>query len=330
MELPQMATPRDVLSPDALAMLQTIAQSGSFAAAARAINVVPSALTYRVRQMEEALDVLLFDRSSRQARLTEAGAELLREGARLLNDIDAIANRVKRVATGWEPQFTIAVDAVVNVSTVMELCDAFFSMKPPTRLRLRAETLSGTLEALTSGRADLALGVVMAGSTTVNLHREPLGRIGYVFAVAPHHPLARAAEPLHDELIRQHRAVAIADSIREGSGLTIGLLAGQDVFTVSSLADKVDAQIRGMGAGFLPTCLAQPYIDAGRLVAKRVGRPEHHVDLSYAWRKTGRPSERRALQWWLSQLQSPVTRAALLAERPPRPASPKLALVRGK
>lgn len=57
--------------------------------------------------------MLLFDRSSRQAKLTAAGAELLREGARVLNEIDAIANRVKRVATGWESQFTIAVDKVL-------------------------------------------------------------------------------------------------------------------------------------------------------------------------------------------------------------------------
>jgi molybdate transport repressor ModE-like protein len=105
-----MQTARDVLTPDALAMLQAIASAGSFAAAARAMGMVPSALTYRVRQIEDALDVLLYDRSSRQARLTPAGAELLREGNRLLGEIDAVANRVKRVATGWESQLTIAVD----------------------------------------------------------------------------------------------------------------------------------------------------------------------------------------------------------------------------
>jgi DNA-binding transcriptional LysR family regulator len=310
-----MPTPRDVLTPDALAMLQTIARTGSFAAAARASNLVPSALTYRVRQMEDALDVLLFDRSSRQARLTEAGAELLREGARLLTDIDAIANRVKRVATGWEPQFTIAVDSVINGATVMELCDAFFSLKPPTRVRLRAETLSGTLEALTSGQADLALGVVIVAHATAGLHREPLGSVRFVFAVAPHHPLARAPEPLSDDVIRQYRAVAVADSTQHGSGLSIGLLAGQDVFTVTGMPNKLDAQIRGLGAGFLPTCLAQPYIDTGRLVVKRVERPGQQVQVSYAWRKSGRPSHGRALQWWLAQMQSPVTRAALLGER---------------
>src|SRR5665811_2137877 len=119
-----MPTARDALTPDALAMLQTIAATGSFAAAARSLGVVPSALTYRVRQIEDALDVLLFDRSSRQARLTEAGAELLREGARLLAEIDAVANRVKRVATGWEPQFTIAVDSIISKACLLYTSDA--------------------------------------------------------------------------------------------------------------------------------------------------------------------------------------------------------------
>ena len=310
-----MPTPRDVLTPDSLLMLQTIAHAGSFAAAARASNRVPSALPYRVRQMEDALDVLLFDRSSRQARLTEAGAELLREGVRLLADIDAVANRVKRVATGWEPEFTLAVDTVINRSTVMELCEVFFALNPPTRLKLRDETLAGTLEALVSGQADLALGVLMDTSTTVGLHKEPLGIVRFVFAVAPHHPLAHADEPLSDELIRQHRGVAVADSNQRGGGLSIGLLAGQDVFTVASMPAKLDAQIRGLGAGFLPTCLAQPHIDSGRLVAKRVERTERQNLLSYAWRKNRMSGRGRALQWWLAQLQSPVTRTALLGER---------------
>lgn len=310
-----MPTPRDVLTPGALAMLQVIANTGSFAAAARDSNMVPSALTYRVRQIEDALDVLLFDRSSRQARLTEAGAELLREGAILLSEIDAVTSRVKRVATGWEPEFTIAVDSIIDRTTVMDLCATFFSFNPPTRLKLRAETLSGTLEALTSGQADLALGVVMDSNTTTGLLREPLGTVSFVFAVAPHHPLAQVAEPLSDAMIRQHRAVAIADSVQHGMSLSIGLQTGQDVFTVADMPTKLDAQLRGLGVGFLPTCLAQAYIDTGRLVVKKVDRAEQQIQSSYAWRKSNRAVQGRALQWWLDQLKTPVTRSALLGER---------------
>ena len=43
------------LTPDALVMMDTIARSGSFAAAARELGKVPSALTYSVRQLEDCL-----------------------------------------------------------------------------------------------------------------------------------------------------------------------------------------------------------------------------------------------------------------------------------
>jgi len=307
-----MQTARDVLTPDSLAMLQAIDAAGSFAAAARAMGMVPSALTYRVRQIEDALDVLLYDRSSRQARLTEAGAELLRESARLLHDIDAVANRVKRVATGWEPQITIAVDTIISKATVMELCDSFFALVPPTRIRLRDETLSGTLEALTSGQADLAIGVGANASNTADVHTKPLGNVSFVFAVAPHHPLAHAPEPLGDALIQQHRAVAVADSVQRGGGLTFGLLDGQDVFTVGSMQAKLDAQLRGLGGGNVPRCMADPFIESGRLVVKKTERAQRQAPIYYAWRGGKASTQGRALQWWLKQLESPATRAALL------------------
>ncbi len=306
-----MQTARDALTPDALSMLQTIATTGSFAAAARQLKLVPSALTYRVRQIEDALDVLLFDRRSRQARLTEAGTELLREAARLLDEVDAIANRVKRVATGWEPQLTIAVDSIISKTTVLELCESFFALNPPTRIRLREETLSGTLACLTSGQADLALGVAESG-TNAGIHSKPLGDVSFVYAVAPHHPLASAPEPLKDESVRQHRAVAVADTIARGSGLTVGLLGGQDVFTVATMTDKLDAQLRGLGSGFVPECMARAYIETGRLVVKQMERPQRIVRVNYAWRSLTKADQGRALAWWLAQLESPTTRAALL------------------
>ena len=306
-----MQTPRDVLTPDALGMLQTIAQAGSFAAAARALGLVPSALTYRVRQIEDALDVLLFDRSARQARPTEAGAELLREGARLLTEIDAVANRVKRVATGWEPQFTIAADGLIERHTMLELMEAFFALDPPTRLKLREEILTGTLSALTSGQADIALGVSMDPGSTTGLQFKPLGAMPFIYVVAPHHPLASVPEPLSDEQLRAHRAIAVADSIQHGGGMTVGLLPGQDVLTVPTMQIKLDATLRGIGGGFLPKPMIQPFVDTGRLVARRVARPQREFIVGYAWR-TGVGMPGRALQWWLEQLESAPTRSALL------------------
>ncbi|MFM1906567.1 MAG: hypothetical protein RLZZ591_244 [Pseudomonadota bacterium] len=310
-----MQNSRDALTPDALAMLQAVAETGSFAAAARQLGVVPSALTYRVRQIEDALDVLLFDRSSRQAKATPAGLELLREGARLLGEIDAVANRVKRVATGWESQLTVAVDSIIAPNTIMELCEGFYALSPPTRIKLRDEVLSGTLQALSTGQADLAIGVALEPSSSAGVQGDTLGMVRFVFAVAPHHPLAHAPEPLSDATIGQHRAVAVADTIQRGNGLSFGLLGGQDVFTVASMQAKLDAQLRGLGVGFLPESMARRHIEVGHLVVKQVSRPERRVQVSYAWRSASAQGQGRALQWWLQQLQSPATRSALLQHR---------------
>jgi DNA-binding transcriptional LysR family regulator len=278
------------------------------AAAARELNLVPSAVTYRIRQVEDALDVLLFDRSSRQAKLTVAGKELLRVGNRLLAELEQLANRVKRVATGWEPQLTLSVDSIISRGTIMELCEAFFALNPPTRLKLREEALSGTLQTLTAGQADLAIGVALEPGSNQDLQSKVLGNIKFVYVVAPHHPLANAMEPITDRMMLAHRVVAVADSVQRGSGVTIGLLGGQDVFTVPGMLAKLDAQMRGLGAGFLPEYIARPYINAGRLVEKKVSQKPRVVRVSYAWRAT----DGKALQWWLKQLDSPKTRSALL------------------
>jgi len=301
----------NILTPDNLRLLQTIATHGSFAAAARSLDLAPSGLTWRVRQIEEALDVLLFDRGSRRAVPTQAGRELLRESERLLADMDAVAQRVRRVATGWEPQLTLCVDGAIARTTLLELVEAFYALDIPTRLTVREDTLTGTLERLTQGQADLAIGVAIEAPPLVNLRTAPLGDLRFVFAVEPHHPLASAAEPIADALLARHRMIAVADSARQHPA-TIGLLPGQEVLTVDSLATKVRAQLRGLGAGYLPEPMARPYLDAGLLVARQVSRVARTTRLSYAWCDFGKRTRGRALQWWLTQLQSPVTRRALL------------------
>jgi DNA-binding transcriptional LysR family regulator len=176
------------------------------------------------------------------------------------------------------------------------------------------------LAALTSGQADLALGVSDLFSNNAGLRFAPLGEVAFVFAVAPHHPLAHIKQPLSDRQIQAHRAVAVADSVPQGLGLTVGLLAGQDVFTVPSMQAKLDAQLRGLGSGFLPASLAKPFIDQGLLCVCEVMQPVRLATLSYAWRENPSPKGQvlgdKALQWWLQQLSHLKTRKALLRQTP--------------
>jgi len=335
---PAMPDARNALTPEALTMMEAIATSGSFAAAARHLGKVPSALTYNVRQLEDALDVLLFDRRSRQATLTAAGQELLDEGRRLLEEMDAVANRVKRVATGWETQLSIAVDDVISRSTMLDLCADFYCAtvptsrrgrspvttigppsSPPTRLRVRTEVLAGTLEALVTGQADLAIGIATDRDLPSGLAIKELGPMEFVFAIAPQHALATTAEPIADGELIRHRAVAVADSAHRMTPITVNLLPGQDVLTVSDMKAKIDALLRNIGCGFVPEPMVREHVAAGRLLLKTVQRRRLSGRLGYAWRAPGgSPGSTRkaplglALRWWLERLETPETRRALL------------------
>jgi DNA-binding transcriptional LysR family regulator len=290
------------LSLDALLVLDAIDRKGSFAAAADELHRVPSAITYTVQKLEEDLDVLLFDRRGHRAKLTAAGRELLDEGRHLLRAVGELESRVKRVATGWEAELRIAYDDVIPVGGLLGMVEAFYATPCPTRVRLAMEVLGGCWDALTSDRADLAVGASGESPAGGGYSVREMGVVEWVFAVSPRHPLASAPEPLKAEEILKHRAVAAADSARNLPPRTLGLLGGQETLTVPHVRAKLKAQVMGLGVGNLPRYLAEPEAKAGRLVMKRTEEPRQEAPLYLAWRTAHKG---KALQWFLKKLQEP-------------------------
>lgn len=287
------------LSLDALLVIDAIDRKGSFAAAAHELHRVPSAITYTVQKLEEDLDVSLFDRRGHRAKLTAAGYELLNEGRHLLRAAGDLEARVKRVATGWEAELRIACDGIIPTRAMLELALDFHAQSTATRLRFATEVLGGCWDALVSGRADLVVGVSGEGPAGGGYQTRRLGEIEWVFAVAPTHPLASAAEPLTRTDILAHRAIVVADSSRNLPPRTTGLLSGQDTLTISDAAAKLQAQAMGLGVGYLPHCLATDAVTRGELVIRRTEEPKVSQMLSLAWRTAHRG---KALKWFVEQL----------------------------
>lgn len=287
---------------DALVALETIARRGSFAAAAEELHCAPSSVTYAIQKLEVSLGVALFDRRGHRSQLTPAGETLLREGRALLTVADGVARNVKRVATGWEAELRIAVGDVVPYAKILDLCETFYHIAPDTRLRLSTEVLGGSWDALVSGRADLVIGAPGDGPPGGGYALQPFGEVEFVFVVAPHHPLAKETEPLSNDVIRRHRAIAAADSSRGLPPRTVGLLPGQNVLTVPDLGVKREAQIKGLGVGHLPKHLIHDDIESGRLVVKITeDGMSRCYGVCYAWRSNHRG---KALAWFKEQLNT--------------------------
>lgn len=85
-----------------------VAESGSFAAAARQIGVAKSVISTRVQQLEEHLEVSLFHRSSRAVKLSEFGASYYSECHDLIGRMQALSQRSRDTTTALTGTLRIA------------------------------------------------------------------------------------------------------------------------------------------------------------------------------------------------------------------------------
>ncbi|TFW24315.1 LysR family transcriptional regulator [Duganella callida] len=303
------------LSLEALQIVDAIDRRGSFSAAGKELHRVPSTISYTVSKLEDDLGVQVFERNGPRVGLTAAGAELLKEGRYLLKAAQDLEHRVRRVASGWETELAVGMDSMFSPCVFHDDVTAFYEVAQQTRLRIVQEALSGTWEALLERRADLLVGVAGDGPAGGGYVSEPIGKVDFVFAVAPGHPLAAVEGKLGRNHLQHYRAISVADSARQMAPRTVGLLLGQDTLTVPDMKTKYLYQLAGLGFGFLPEPCARAAIAAGTLVEKAVDEPKPAETFYLAWRSGENGA---ALNWWIKRMQQPGLFERLLSHLPHR------------
>jgi len=284
---------------DGLRVLDAIERRGSFAAAASELFRVTSALTYSVQKLEADLGVALFERRGKKSQLTAAGRSLLDDGRKLLQAAEAMENRARRIATGWEAELRISLDTLLPISALTATLKQFDEIECGTELRICEEVFGGSWDALATGRCDLAIGAAGEGPSGGGYRSHPLLAIEMAFAVAPGHALAALPGPLREADIERYRAVVIADSSRQLLPRTSNVLDAQPRLVVPDLAAKCDMQIAGLGVGTLPRLLAETLQEQGLLKILALEVPPPPISMSIAWRADNKG---KALAWFVKTL----------------------------
>src|SRR3569623_1558207 len=274
-----------MVTPDELALLEAIRESGSLSRAAARLGKAPSTISHAARQLEERYDALLFDRRRYRLQLTPAGQLLAEEALRLSEDVSRLAQRVKQVAGGWEDRLHIVTDELIEFENVASVIRAFDTLGSGVRLRITHEVLGGTWEALREGRADLIIGATNEPPAIPSLRWIELGTMEWVFAMSPRHPLAKTKGPLDREMILRHRAIVVADSARRTADIRgYGVQSGQATLAVPSMRAKAHAQREALGIGWLPKARVSSLIAKGELVVKETIEQREPNTLYAAWR----------------------------------------------
>lgn len=145
-----------------------VSRLGSFTRAATALNLTQPTLTVQIRRLEEALDIRLFDRTTRSVALTRVGASLLPVFERMVGDLDAAIDETKEVTAMTRGVVRIAALPSVAAAILPQAIDTFRVRHPGASFVVRDVVASRVVELVRDGTVDLGItGGDLAGADLV-------------------------------------------------------------------------------------------------------------------------------------------------------------------
>jgi LysR family transcriptional regulator (chromosome initiation inhibitor) len=298
-----------MLDYSALAALAAVIREGSFERAARTLHVTPSAISQRIRALEERVGCALVVREQ-PCRATETGRRLCQhvDRVRLLEqELEGAVPELAPEGIARVP-LSVAVNAD-SLATWFAPAVAAFAAKAPVLMEISVDDQDYTAEWLRSGTVLAA--VTGTSRPAPGCNSQPLGAMRYLAAASPTfmtrhfgdgvgaNNLARAPSLVFntkDELQAQwarhlcHRHVELPRH------------------TVPSTQAFVTATVAGMGWGLHPQSLIEPFLADGSLVELV---PQAPMDIPLYWQQA------RATSALLDRLTKQVLAAARDALLPP-------------
>ncbi|MCA9523070.1 MAG: LysR family transcriptional regulator [Myxococcales bacterium] len=248
---------------DQLTVFLTVAEQGSFSAAARSLRRAQSAVSYAIANLERLLEVELFDRAGRTPRLTDAGRSLLADARTVVSQVELLSARAKGIAGGIEPELALVVDMMFPTSILTLALRAFLEEFPTVSLRLYTEGLGAVSQHVLTGTCSLGISGPMLTSSP-KLARVPLLQIQMRTVVASTHPLATHDAPIGTADLRDQIQIVLTDRSPLTAGVDAGVLANR-TWRVADLHTKHALLVEGFGWGNMPLHLVAEDLQAGRL-----------------------------------------------------------------
>jgi DNA-binding transcriptional LysR family regulator len=291
----------DAVTLDQLRTFIAAAEEGSFSAAGRKLRRAQSVVSQTLLNLEAQLGVILFDRSERYPKLTEAGVALLAEARGVADQMDGFKARARSMKEGLEPELSVAIDVMYPMEVLTRAaghCREFF---PNTPLRVYVEALGGVIRPVMDGVC--RIGVV--GSLPVipdELASEPLIDLPLVTVVAPSHPLARLKGAISSKHFEKQVQLILTDRTSLSEGRTFGVLSPL-TWRLADLGAKHAFLSAGLGWGHMPLPMVRKDLDAGTLVKIRIeGLPrDAFLPMHVVYRKDALPGP--AGRAFISQLR---------------------------
>ncbi len=271
-------------------LFAVLAEERHFGRAALRLHISQPALSYQILRLEEELGLSLLERSTRKVELTAAG-EALRDGVQtLLDDTEALTDRVKRIARGDIGVVRIGCVASALQGFIPSVVRSARERHPDVQFILSEKKTGAQLDDLVSGRLDVGLvhrpSRVPAGIELVELFSQPVG-----LAIPDNHPGA-VAPVVHLRALAAESFVLFPRALEPDTYdlfVDACVSAGfapkitQEAENIQTLLALVAA---GLGIAFIPESVMDGSPHPGVAFSRVIPAPE--ITTAIAW-----PAERR-------------------------------------
>src|SRR5688572_2414589 len=165
----------------------TVARLGSFTKAASALHTTQPALSVQIGQLEDALRLRLFDRTTRTVAITSVGRELLPRAERTLAELAALVDSAAGLGSKSVGRVTVAALPSVASSLLPEAIAKFATQFPGVQVMLKDALGVEITDLVRNDQVDF--GISGEAATDAALQFTVLGSDEMVAVTLPDHPL---------------------------------------------------------------------------------------------------------------------------------------------
>ncbi len=247
-------------------MFVKVVETGSFTAAAQALDIPKATLSRKVKQLEQRLGAHLLKRTTRRIGLTEAGAVYYERSAaiaRQLQDAESAVSQLSNSPRGW---LRFTAPYTLGCDCISPLLPEFMERYPDVRVEMY---LTNERLSLVSSNMDLALRIGDLPDSTLSARR--LASMGMCLYASPDY-LDRHGEPAGPDDLGSHRVLAF-DVHRHNGRYTWPLAAGGEtvevavspVLVANDPPSLFNAVLAGVGIGLISDSFGNTAVEQGRL-----------------------------------------------------------------
>ncbi len=285
-----------------------VAHWKSFTKAAQALYITQPTISKMIKNLEEELGVILFDRIGKRIELTDAGAVLLTQAQHIVKSFDDMTSHLDELMKVKRGRIRIGLPPMVGSNFFPRVIGKFREEYPGITLQL-FEDGSKKVESEV-GAGELDIGVILLPTNDELFESFSFVKQRLMLVVHPSHPLAESKEASlidlkDDSFLLFHEDFALHDRIIEECE-RLGFIP--DVVYKSSQWDFISEMVAAnLGIALLPEAICRE-LDSKRLRTIPLTNPMIPWHLAMIWRKDSYLSfaAREWIAFTQNMLQHPV------------------------